>query len=237
MVTSTRTTCRHDVRSITFQDAPPVADVLARAFADDPVVAWSIPDPSWREARSPEHFSVILDLYLPKGHVYADARLRSAALWAPPEDRQVRASQIVRLLPRLARLYRHRLPLVLAGLVRVQRIQSDEPCWYLAYLGTDPDHQGRASLARSWPRSSTAAIATGSPPTSKRRSRRSSRTTSGMASRSSGRSGCHSAHRCGSCGVHRSSPSTDNGPPGQRHGCHRASAPGSLQAVPERSGR
>jgi GNAT superfamily N-acetyltransferase len=142
MVTSTRTTCRHDVRSITFQDAPPVADVLARAFADDPVVAWSIPDPSWREARSPEHFSVILDLYLPKGHVYADARLRSAALWAPPEDRQVRASQIVRLLPRLARLYRHRLPLVLAGLVRVQRIQSDEPCWYLAYLGTDPDHQG-----------------------------------------------------------------------------------------------
>jgi GNAT superfamily N-acetyltransferase len=106
------------------------------------VVAWSIPGPSRREAKGVDHVAAILELYLPKGHVYADVRRRSASLWAPPEDRQVRARHLVRLLPRLARLYRHRLPMVLAGLARAQRHQPAEPFWYLAYLGTDPGHQG-----------------------------------------------------------------------------------------------
>ena len=142
MNTTTSPIARHQVTAIAPQDTPPVARMLARAFADDPVLAWSIPHPTRRQADSQRHFAAILDLYRPKGHVYADSRLRSAALWAPPEDPQVRTAQILRLLPRLAGLYRHRLPLVLAGLIRVQRRQPAEPFWYLAYLGTDPDHQG-----------------------------------------------------------------------------------------------
>lgn len=142
MNTTTSSIARHQVTAIAPQDTPPVARMLARAFADDPVLAWSIPHPTRRQADSQRHFAAILDLYRPKGHVYADSRLRSAALWAPPEDPQVRTAQILRLLPRLAGLYRHRLPLVLAGLIRVQRRQPAEPFWYLAYLGTDPDHQG-----------------------------------------------------------------------------------------------
>ncbi len=79
MASSTRTTRGHDVTSITHQDPPPVAAMLPRAFAHDPVVAWSIPGSSRREARIPEHFSAILDLYVPKGHVDADARQRSVS--------------------------------------------------------------------------------------------------------------------------------------------------------------
>ena len=142
MAATIRPVPRHEVGVIARRDAPPVARMLARAFADDPVLAWSLPRSARRQACGQDHFAAILDLYRPKGHVYADSQLRSAALWAPPEAPQVSPAQLLRLLPRLAGLYRHRLPLVLAGLIRVQRRQPVEPFWYLAYLGTDPDHQG-----------------------------------------------------------------------------------------------
>lgn len=144
-MTAPTTTTRpaHHVGVISPDDAPPVADLLARAFHDDPVVAWGIPDPARRPVASARSFAAILELYVPKRHVYADARRLSATLWAPPQDGQVRPADLVRLLPRLARVYRGRLPLVLAGLARVQRHRPEQPHWYLAYLGTDPDHQGQ----------------------------------------------------------------------------------------------
>lgn len=148
MTAATTTTRRpHDVRVISRDDVPPVADLLARAFHDDPVVAWGIPDPARRAVCSARAFAAILELYVPKGHVYADARRLSATLWAPPDDGQVGPAAIARLLPQLARVYGARLPLVLAGLVRVQRHRPEQPHWYLAYLGTDPDHQGRGLAA------------------------------------------------------------------------------------------
>ncbi len=142
MTTSTHTLHRHDVRTAISADVPRIARLLARAFADDPVVAWAIPGPRRRRQRSGRAFAAITELYLPKGHVYADAQLRCAALWAPPGSTQVTPGQILRVLTGLAAAYRGRLPLVLSGLVRVQRRQPSEPYWYLAYLGTDPDHQG-----------------------------------------------------------------------------------------------
>jgi GNAT superfamily N-acetyltransferase len=142
MTTSTRTRRSHAVRSVTADDVAQVARLLARAFSQDPVITWSIPDQARRRARGPHAFAAILGLYLPKGHVYADSRLRSAALWAPPGTRPIGAAEIAHLLPRLARVYGYRLPFVLAGLARVQRHRPDRPHWYLAYLGTDPDHQG-----------------------------------------------------------------------------------------------
>lgn len=142
MITPTPSVRQHDVARIDRVDEPAIACMLARAFADDPVVAWSLGDDARQQARATEHFSVILELYRHKGHSFADRRGRCASLWAPPTDPGVRASQLLRLLPRLARLYRHRLPLILAGLVRVERLRPAAPHFYLAYLGTDPDHQG-----------------------------------------------------------------------------------------------
>ena len=142
MATATRRVHRHHVRTATSEDVPRISRLLARAFADDPVVAWGIPDPVHRPERSARAFAAITDLYLPKEHVYADDELRCAALWAPPGSSRVGPGRIAGLLPRLAAAYRRRLPLALLGLARVQRRQPPQPYWYLAYLGTAPDHQG-----------------------------------------------------------------------------------------------
>lgn len=147
MTTAARSIRTHDVRTISHHEQAPIARLLARAFATDPVVAWSLPGEARRAEASAQAFAVILGLYLGKGHVYADAELLSTSLWAPPEDGELRTAALVRRLPRLARIYRHRLPLVLAGLARVQRRRPTEPHWYLAYLGTDPDHQGKGLAA------------------------------------------------------------------------------------------
>lgn len=140
--TTDRRTRRHTMRTSARADLPRIADLLARAFADDPVVAWGLPRVHDRAHRSRRSFELIAELAHPKGHVYVDTRLRCASLWSPPGDLGPSPTQLLTHLPRLAAIYRARLPLVVAGLVTVQRRRPAQPHWYLSYLGTDPNHQG-----------------------------------------------------------------------------------------------
>jgi GNAT superfamily N-acetyltransferase len=134
----------HDVRTISRRDVPDLAHMLARAFDDDPVITWTLPDAHRRRTRAPLAFATYLQTYLPKGHVYADHALRSAALWAPPGTWRVGFADIMRLLPTLARTYGSRLPLLLAGFALLEHHHPDHiPHWYLSFVGTDPEHQGK----------------------------------------------------------------------------------------------
>ena len=132
------------VRRVTAFDVPALTEALARAFADDPVLAWSCPRASRRVAVGRRFFGARLRQLLPEDEVWTTDDLAGTAVWAPPDRWRVSAWQTLQLVPStLAALAPHRLPLVLSGLADVERRHPLEPHMYLAVLGTDPPAQGR----------------------------------------------------------------------------------------------
>jgi ribosomal protein S18 acetylase RimI-like enzyme len=126
-------------------DVPALAQVLARAFMDDPVAMWSCRPDSLRAAVLDRFQATRLRQLLPYEQVWTTAERTCAALWAPPGH----ALTTPRDDLELARCMLHprlvwRMPLVARGLLEIQRQHpADPPHWYLAVLGTDPSAQGQ----------------------------------------------------------------------------------------------
>lgn len=138
------------VRKLTADDIPAAARTLARAFHDDPVFSWTLPDEQRRTRLGPRSFQILLDIYLAKGQAWATPDLASVALWAPPHKWKLPASAQLRLVPKFARLFGLRFPLVLAGFETMDSHHpDDEPHWYLGILGTDPSRQGEGLGTRA----------------------------------------------------------------------------------------
>jgi ribosomal protein S18 acetylase RimI-like enzyme len=133
------------VRRATDADVPALARVLARAFMDDPVARWSCPPERLRPGVLEGFHGTRLRQLLVHREVWITEDRSCAALWAPPglwrtTWREDLALARAATRPRLAA----RLPLVVTGLLGVERSHPREPPhWYLAVLGTDPDAQGR----------------------------------------------------------------------------------------------
>src|SRR2546429_8809570 len=75
------------IRKATTDDVPRLAKALARAFYDDPVFKWLVPNDTERIRRSEHGFAFYLRKdYLPHDECYATERLGGAALSLPPEQ-------------------------------------------------------------------------------------------------------------------------------------------------------
>lgn len=122
-------------------DVPALADVLARAFHDDPVMSWVFARESTRDSWSRRFFRVRLRSMLRHDEVYTTGDAAGAALWAPPERWRLSLRESLALAcfaPALGR----RLPRVMRGLEQIEARHPKDPHWYLAALGTDPGRQG-----------------------------------------------------------------------------------------------
>lgn len=135
------------VRTAAGADAAAIAPVLARAFDDDPVWCWLLPDDASRVRRLTGLFDVLLRrVHLRHGATETagrDGAVEAAALWDPPGHWRVpvrlQAAQAVPLL----RILGARVPVTLRTLGAIERHHPREPHWYLSVLGTDPPAQGR----------------------------------------------------------------------------------------------
>lgn len=124
-----------------------VAEVLAVAFQDDPVMSWILPDARRRAAGLPHFFrAAARHLFLPAGVSElardADGTAVGAALWMPPGAMPVGAGPQIRALPGLLRGFGRR-----AGAGKqigdlLERHHPAEPHWYLAMIGTTPAARG-----------------------------------------------------------------------------------------------
>lgn len=135
------------VRAAAGADAPAVAALLGRAFDDDPVWRWLLPDDASRVRRLTGLFEIMLRrVHLPHGvseTAGRDGRPEAAALWDPPGRWRVPLrAQAAQALP-LARVFGARMPAGLRALGAIEKHHPTEPHWYLAVLGTDPPAQGR----------------------------------------------------------------------------------------------
>lgn len=134
------------VRAADPADYDLLADVLTRAFLDDPVIEWFFPDPSERPRRVRRFFrEIVLGLGLSETAEIDTTEDRGAvALWAPPDQWRVSVRHQLRLLPRYIGIASIRwAPSRLAAFNKVEsRHPKRPPHWYLPTLGTDPAHQG-----------------------------------------------------------------------------------------------
>jgi ribosomal protein S18 acetylase RimI-like enzyme len=132
-------------RRATGDDHPALARMLARAFVDDPVLAWTCRSQVIRRPLAERVFTIRLRQLSVHGEIWTTPDQASTAVWSPPGHWKTTTRQDLELgscllHPRLA----WRIPLVAGGLLGVERKHPRSPLhWYLAVLGTDPPAQGR----------------------------------------------------------------------------------------------
>lgn len=135
---------RSGVHELTIDDIDAVGRSLARAFETDPI--WKFltgdrfDDFATRAAgffaaearnRLRHHGSLVT------GDGYA------SALWGPPNHWKTGLVDVARLAPSSLRLFGTKVVQALSVLEEVDKHHPTEPHWYLAFLGTDPVHQGK----------------------------------------------------------------------------------------------
>lgn len=124
----------------------PAAAVLARAFRDDPLMAYTIPNPVERARMLPEIYVRMVRFGLLTGEVYATAgAIEGVAVWLPPNARWTRKNIEASGMHQLAVLvgddaYRRYRAVVECEWQARQR-DMVTPCWYLFLLGVEPRSQ------------------------------------------------------------------------------------------------
>jgi ribosomal protein S18 acetylase RimI-like enzyme len=134
-----------DIRKLTSEDVPKITHALARAFEDDPILSWVVPDESERLGRLENGFALYLRrIWLKEDQCYATDRLFGAALWLPPGKWHLGPLQQLRLLPSMIAVNGRNLPRLMTVLRLIEKAHPKQPDhYYLAVLGVEPEFQGR----------------------------------------------------------------------------------------------
>jgi GNAT superfamily N-acetyltransferase len=134
------------VRAARRGEAALLGEVLADAFAEDPVLAWLIPPQlRGRDDRLRTFFTSMSRGYLRQGKpCYLTGDASAAALWAAPGAWAMPLSQVILEAAPNGLAFRHRLLRALRTQLQIERLHAAQsvPHWYLGYLGTRRDRQG-----------------------------------------------------------------------------------------------
>jgi ribosomal protein S18 acetylase RimI-like enzyme len=132
------------VRKATAADVPRLADVLARAFDEDPPMRWFIPEAGERVRRARLLFDVMLRrLHLQRDVCFTTEGVHGGALWVPPGARTLTLGQQIRLLPAMMRVFGRGMARAQRGLAVMDSGHPRKPHFYLDTLGVAPEWQGR----------------------------------------------------------------------------------------------
>ena len=138
---------RPAARAARRSEAKLLGEVLADAFAEDPVFGWLIPPRGrGRDARMRAFFTSMSRAYLRQGKpCYLGGDGGAVAMWAPPGHWRLQVDQIAREAAAAGFAFRGRLLRALRTQLEVERLhpRDCEPHWYLGYLGARQDQQGQ----------------------------------------------------------------------------------------------
>lgn len=135
------------VGRLTSSQCSVASNLLARAFAEDPIITWFLYGRLRRRIAFPAFFRAFLEEMLPGGHVYAahdDRKLIGVAAWLPPDapepDTKVRRSAARhRALVRV--LFPRTSTNLFEGFAAMEQFHPADPHWYLAFVGVEPTIQ------------------------------------------------------------------------------------------------
>ncbi|OGO52831.1 MAG: hypothetical protein A2148_06380 [Chloroflexi bacterium RBG_16_68_14] len=125
------------------------AEVLGRAFLDDPLAVWIVPNEARRARVLPWFFRIAVRYGQRHGQAHTmSGSMQGVAVWHPPERALASTvgtlgAEAATLLFRL-RLGELRRALTATGhLERLHKRDAPPRHWYLAVLGVDPPYQGQ----------------------------------------------------------------------------------------------
>ncbi len=135
------------VRPALKSDVRELSRTLGRAFYDDPVAMWILPDDEVRRARLHRLFAAMTRYHhQPKGGVEVACDgpgIGAAALWDPPNQwQETRWAQLAQM-PEFISVLGLRSVRGRAVQETMKRVHPEEPHWYLAVIGSDPTVRGR----------------------------------------------------------------------------------------------
>ena len=145
---------RHDrLLRVTEMDVRRVAAMLARAFQDDPLMRYAIPDDERRRRLLPRLIALNIRYGRRYGEVYATPGFQGAAIWLPPGQTRMTLWRILRAGMFTAPIWApwrvlQRLAVSGDHAAALQQRCLSEPHWYLSQLGVEPAAQRRGVASR-----------------------------------------------------------------------------------------
>ena len=135
---------RASVRKGTDAEVPRMAGVLARAFYDDPAFTWVLHGDPKRMGIMRKGFELFLErVWMEQQHTYTTRSVAGVAAWELPGQWKLGAGRQLRLLPAMLRVFARHSPRVLRAIATIEASHPREPHHYLAFIGVDPEWQGR----------------------------------------------------------------------------------------------
>ena len=131
-------------RAAVAADVTPASQTLARAFHDDPLICFLLPDVASRPQKMPELFRLLFKLGLLHGCCDVTSDYGAVALWRPPGKWEIPWWEYILNAGDFLGLFGF------SGAGRVTQIMDfierrhpHEPHYYLQAIGTDPAKQGK----------------------------------------------------------------------------------------------
>jgi GNAT superfamily N-acetyltransferase len=127
-------------------DVDAIADVLVRAFADDPLMMYLFRTDEGRRKKSRVFFVSDAKRAIAKAKGRVDTNdegeAKGGAIWFAPGQWRTGGLELLGQIPMLIHMG-WESPRALGVLSRVEKLHPTQPHWYLGVLGTDPEHQGK----------------------------------------------------------------------------------------------
>jgi GNAT superfamily N-acetyltransferase len=124
-----------------------LSHALGRAFYDDPVSEWIMPEDSTRAANLRRFFATVTRHHHFAGggvEVASDgSTIGAAALWDPPNRWKQTLREQLAMLPSVIRTFGYRSAAARDVIELMKRHHPEEPHWYLAVLGSDTVVRGK----------------------------------------------------------------------------------------------
>jgi len=134
------------VRGFGRADLKPTSAMMARAFADDPLMAWIFPDEQLRRRRLPAFFAASMRgtglRYEGTEVMDVDGAVAGCATWLPPQAWNPSVWRQLIALPGYLRTLGSRFTVAGETYGAMMRVHPAGPHFYLAGIGTDPPLQG-----------------------------------------------------------------------------------------------
>lgn len=131
------------VRLAAAADREAVARLLARAFADDPAMAYIWPDPVVRARGLPKLFRLLFDGDAQAGMRLVTAGGEAATFWRGPGMARAGGLDLMRRIVPLLTTFGPAIGRALAVSGAIDKHMPSGEFWYLHIAGCDPAHQGR----------------------------------------------------------------------------------------------
>ena len=134
------------IQAATKANVRALSRTLARAFYDDPVTVWLLPEEKGRAARLSLLFATLTRYHhLGAGGVEiacGDAGIGAAALWDPPGRWRETWLDELAMVPAMLRVFGFGSDRIGQLRETMRSVHPEEPHWYLAVIGSDPDVRG-----------------------------------------------------------------------------------------------